>query len=141
MTEIWIKTGNTLKRPDVVIEISNMGRLKHYDGHISISLYRQAIKFNGIKKYVYRIIAETFIPKTEEDIRLHRDVIDHISHNPSNMCLNDVRNLRWCTQAENNGFDEIRDKFSKAKLGKKPSDLTRKRMSIAQYKRRGQKKS
>lgn len=119
MTEIWIKTGNTLKRSYVVIEISNMGRLKHYDGHISISLYRQYIKFNGTKKYVYRIIAETFIPKTEEDIRLHRNVIDHISHNPSNMYLNDVRNLRWCTQAENNGFDEIRDKFSKAKLGKK----------------------
>lgn len=135
MTEIWIKTGNTLKRSNVVIEISNMGRLKHYDGHISISLYRQYTKFNGIKKYVYRIIAETFIPRTEEDIRLNRNVVDHISHNPSDMYLNDVRNLRWCTQRENNGFGEIRNKFSKAKIGKKLSDLTRKRMSIAQYKR------
>ena len=53
-------------------------------------------------------MADNFILKTEEDIKLGRTVIDHITHSPVGMNINDVRNLRWCTGAENAGFPEAR---------------------------------
>jgi hypothetical protein len=45
--------------------------------------------------------------------------IDHITHNPTEYNVNDVRNLRWCTQAENLNFDEARKNMSQSKSGNK----------------------
>ena len=101
-----------------VIAISNKGRMKHLDGTITVASYRKAIRIDMKLVRVYRFIAETFIPKTKEDIELNRNFIDHITHKPINMNINDVRNLRWCTNAENQQFEEHRLNLANSKKGK-----------------------
>ena len=121
MKEEWkvITRKRTMKyKPKTVIAVSNKGRMKHKDGTISVASYRKCIRIDMLNVRVYRIIAEAFIPKTKEDIELNRDFIDHITHNPINMNINDIRNLRWCTNAENNNFEEHRLNLSNSKTGK-----------------------
>jgi hypothetical protein len=48
----------------------------------------------SIGKSVHRLIAETFIPNP-----LNKPFVDHIDNCRTN---NDISNLRWCTQTENN---------------------------------------
>lgn len=45
------------------------------------------------------------------------------------MNINDVRNLRWCTQMENNSFEEHCHNLSKAKTGKPRSEETKNKIS------------
>ena len=90
-----------------------MGRLKRSDGIIYNSKLRQTIKFNGKITRIYRVIAENFLPNPE-----NKPCVDHKTHAPRNMNINDVRNLRWCTYKENSNFAECKEKQRKAKLGK-----------------------
>jgi hypothetical protein len=117
MEEIWIKLTNKRLLKNTIIEISNTGLMKRYDGSIEIMPIRQAIHTRP-KIYAYRVLAEHFIPKTEEDIALGRNHVDHITHNPINMHVNDIRNLRWCTRDENAGFDEARANKRLSMIGK-----------------------
>ena len=119
--EIWISTGNKSKHCSAVIAVSNCGRIMRRNGKIDIASKGQQI-FVGEKRLqmlVYRFLANNFIVKTEEDILRQRTVIDHITHTPTNMHINDVRNLRWCTQKENCNFKEAKLNYSKSKIGKK----------------------
>ena len=118
MKEIWVETGNN-KQYNSVVAISNTGLLKTKSGEIRESKYRETITLNGKKRRVHQFIAQHFIPKTEEDIRLNRNCIDHITHNPVGLNINDVRNMRWCTQKENSGFEEARRHRSESLKGKK----------------------
>ena len=118
MKEIWVETGNN-KQNNSIVAISNTGLLRIKNGKIRVSKLRESVIYKGKYTTVYRFIAQHFIPKTEEDIRLNRDTVDHISHNPIGMNINDVRNLRWCTRKENNGFPEARENQRKAQLGSK----------------------
>lgn len=117
MKELWKETGNTIVKDNVIVAVSNMGRIKRRDGTIEFSSYRQDFYVNKEKTRIYRFIAEHFIPKTQEDIALGRNEIDHITHEPVGMNINDVRNLRWCTHKENMGFEEVRTKLSKSNIG------------------------
>lgn len=116
--ELWVYTGNKNNYNKTIIAVSNRGRIKTKDGNIRYSKYRKRFSINGVGEYIYRFLATNFIHKTEEDIRLGRDEVDHITHKPDGMNINDVRNLRWCTHAENMGFPEARTNFSKAQKGK-----------------------
>lgn len=107
--EEWKNTNNTAHRGDTIIAVSNRGRIKLRNGEIKDSFFRQQVFFNGKRTTVHRVIAILFIPKTKEDIKLGRDCIDHKTHNPVNMNINDVRNLRWCTQQENLNFPEAKE--------------------------------
>ena len=49
-------------------------------------------------EYVHRLVADVFVPKTQEDLDLGRDQVNHIDENRSNNC---VSNLEWCTNQEN----------------------------------------
>lgn len=119
MTEIWIETNNRNNYNKTIVAISNTGCVKQKNGEIRPSRYREMVTFNGKQIRIYRFIAEHFILKTPEDIELGRNQIDHITHNPPGMNINDVRNLRWCTQKENMGFEEARINNSKGHIGNK----------------------
>lgn len=130
--EIWISTNPQRKDAMNAIAISNCGRLMRCDGTIEFTKLRQRVTFNGECRRIHRILADFFIPKTEEDIIRQRDVIDHITHNPTDMNVNDIRNLRWCTQAENTRFPEARKHSADAMKGKRHSEETKRKMSEAQ---------
>lgn len=104
--EEWKSTNNTSYRGDTIVEVSNYGRLKLKSGEIRDSYYRQVMRYEGKTTKVHIVIAKLFMPKTDEDIRLGRNCIDHKTHNPIGININDVRNLRWCTYKENNNFEE-----------------------------------
>lgn len=106
--ETWINIPLNKKhiRPNAVIAISNRGRMMLKNGNIEIMPYRQRISVNGIRVRAYRYLADKFIPKTENDIMHNRTVIDHITHKPEGMYINDIRNMRWCTKYENDTFLE-----------------------------------
>ena len=116
MNEIWIETGNN-KQYNSIVAISNTGLLKTKTGEIRESKYNDVLRIKGKLYKVHQIIANNFIPKTEEDLLLGRNVVDHKTHNPIGMNINDVRNLRWCTIKENNNFDEARKHLSEGHTG------------------------
>lgn len=121
MQEIWInlERSNKAMRPNTIIEISNTGLFKRLDGTIGVIPLRMQI--GKPPKRVYRILMDYFKSRTEEDIRLGRNIVDHISYEPVGMNINDIRNLRWCTQKENNNFDEHLYNLSTALKGKSKS--------------------
>jgi hypothetical protein len=131
--EIWISTGNKSNYRATIIAVSNCGRIMRKNGKIEIASYGQHV-FVGEKRLqmrVYHFLANNFIVKTEDDILKQRNVIDHITHTPDNMHINDVRNLRWCTQKENCNFKEAKRNYSKAKKGMKFTAEHRAKMSAA----------
>ena len=109
--EQWVNTNNKCHRGNAIIAYSNMGRIKRLDGSIEESKYRTRIRGERI----YRLIAANFLITVKNSEQIY---VDHITHNPIGMNLNDARNLRWCTIKENNNFEEARDNKSKSKKGK-----------------------
>ena len=120
MMEEWKNTNNTSYRGDTIVEVSNYGRLKLISGEIRDSYYRQVMRYEGKSTKVHIVIAKLFIPKTDEDIRLGRNCIDHKTHNPIGININDVRNLRWCTYKENNNFPEALENKRDGSYAKTP---------------------
>lgn len=107
MKEEWIEIKHQRKKPNSIVAVSNTGCIRRENGEIEVADIRNStMRFNGKHCRIHRIIATLFIPKTEEDVKLGRNTVDHIKHNPIGMNVNDVRNLRWCTQKENNNFEE-----------------------------------
>lgn len=108
MDEIWIEfeLNKNNHMSTAIVAVSNKGNMKRRNGTIEPVPLRQVVYINSKHYVVSRLLAEHFIPKTEEDISLGRNVVDHITHNPIDMNINDVRNLRWCTQKENCNFEE-----------------------------------
>lgn len=106
--EIWVATNNKARTNLRVIAFSNCGRIMRANGIVEFTKYRQVISINGQEIRIHRLLAETFIPKSEDDILKKRNCIDHITHAPEGMNVNDIRNLRWCTHKENCNFTEVR---------------------------------
>jgi hypothetical protein len=83
-------------------QVSNFGRVRNVgtdrilipsilkNGYRQIGLYKD----KKMKKlYVHRLVAQEFIDNPDE-----KPLVDHIDHNKSNNCIN---NLRWATKNEN----------------------------------------
>ena len=121
MKEEWIEIEQKSNKPNAIVAVSNTGCVRRYNGKITVTTLRDSIiRYKGKQIRLHRLIAMLFIPKTEEDIRLNRDTVDHITHNPVGMNINDVRNLRWCNVKENNNFDEAKSKKKIAQNNRSP---------------------
>ena len=95
--------------------ISNLGRIKSFHhkrarilkpgqnklGYRMLSLFKNEI---GKTKMVHRLIAESFIPNTE-----NKPCIDHINGDPTD---NRIENMKWCTHKENLNNPVTRKKMS-----------------------------
>lgn len=111
--EIWKEFiySNKSNANYIAWHISNYGRLaKNYKITYG-KQHKDGYMFTGNMVPVHRIVATCFIPKTDEDIKLNRNYIDHIDGNRTN---NHYSNLRWCTIAENNNFPIARKNKSAA---------------------------
>lgn len=128
--EEWLTIETKRSRADWYKAISNRGRYMRQDGSIGVLPIERKITNNGVKELVSHIIASHFLITVK---RPDQTWIDHITHHPVGMYPNDVRNLRWCTVAENNTFEEALNnrnkgihtpeclrKMSDAKKGKVP---------------------
>lgn len=88
--------------------ISNYGRIMNKNtGHVLSTHFNDngyimvnCLNMSGTYKpyRLHRIVATAFVPKTEEDIILGRDTVNHKDRNKANPC---AYNLEWVTQAEN----------------------------------------
>lgn len=87
---------------------------KDKDGYVVVNL-------SGKQKRVHQIVAEHFIPNLE-----NKPIVDHINTLPSD---NRVENLRWVTLKENSNNPLTKYHQSIAKLGKKASEETRRKIS------------
>lgn len=77
-------------------ELSQMVDHKKYYRSISLQIN---VQYNAHKTYsVHRLVALAYIPKTEEDIRLGRNMVNHKDLYPGN---NYYKNLEWVTNQEN----------------------------------------
>ena len=108
MTQIdekWLDITPVRRNKRIITAISNTGKYRRFDGTIGNLELRQGVRYCGKKEYCYRMIAEHFLISVR---RPDQDQIDHITHTPTEYNVNDIRNLRWCTKAENNNFEEAK---------------------------------
>lgn len=101
--EEWIYLSPDVNHPRYIAAISNRGRFLRNNGEFGILRKGQPVRQSGVKKPASHVIAENFLITVK---RTDQILIDHITHNPKDMHINDVRNLRWCTQKENVNFRE-----------------------------------
>ena len=87
------------KLGEVYSFISNRELIRHIanNGYRVVELYDHDSNFR--KAYVHRIVADTFIPITEDDIKNKRNMINHIDGDKTN---NDIDNLERVNCLENN---------------------------------------
>ena len=77
---------------------------KSSSGYYQVSIYKK--EDGNVKSYVHKLVAEAFISVAEGK------TVDHIDGNKLN---NNVSNLRWLTQSENN---LVRRNYTRNKSGK-----------------------
>lgn len=104
MEEIWINIRPQNTNRFAITDISNLGMVRYSNGTVKVAPMYGHVMVNGIRKEISHIIAESFIKKDNET----QTLVDHRSHNPVGMNINDFRNLRWCTHKENSNFEEAK---------------------------------
>lgn len=106
---------------DRVVHVNDNGR--EYDKLLKRKSMKQSLHTKGYKTvsltkdgktktlYVHRIVAEAFIPNTDD--------LPFINHKDEDKTNNFVENLEWCTEQYNVTYGKARHKQAKALRGKK----------------------
>lgn len=104
MQEIWKVYKETYNERwgEVMWEVSNYGNVKMNGKPYECNLTGRYKMFAGV--YLHRVVAELFIPNTE-----NKPEVDHIDTNTLN---NNVNNLRWSTHKDNSNNILTRQKMS-----------------------------
>lgn len=128
MKEIWKEVPF-----DARYKISNKGNVKSlvygYERLLKPVLGHTGYYFVRIKSKAYmvhRLVALAFIPT--------KDTLLHIDHKDGNKLNNNVDNLRWCTQKENNNNPITKTRISQSLIGGKRTEEQKQRMKEAQQK-------
>lgn len=143
MEEIW----KDIKGYEGLYQVSNLGRVKSLQRYVkswkygkmlrkerflSLTCNTQGYRVVGLRKNnetkqfkVHRLVGEAFIPNPE-----NKPHIDHIIP-VSDGGTDEVWNLRWCTQKENNNNQITKAKCDASKIGRKFSEEAKKKMSEA----------
>lgn len=114
--EQWLELQRETRNRRYIVAISNTGKYRRADGTVGCLMLRQHVRYQGKLEFAYRIIAKHFLITVR---RPDQQYIDHIQHNPTEYNVNDIRNLRYCTEAENHRFEEAREHLSIANSGSK----------------------
>jgi len=113
--EQWVEVPKVQVHNDSIVSVSNTGKYRRADGTVGCLELRQRLRYHGEQEHCYWVIAEHFLITVKRPDQI---CIDHITHHPTDYNVNDVRNLRWCNNAENNRFEEARKNKSKAQEGR-----------------------
>lgn len=112
MIELW----KDIKGYEGLYQVSDLGRVKrvttgrllkgrqHPQGYLGVTLSKNNIKST---KTIHRLVAETFIPKTENNPQAN-----HIDEDKTN---NKVSNLEWMTAKENINHGTRNERAAKTK--------------------------
>lgn len=92
-----------------IYAFSSCGRIRYGNGTVKDSPMRQTIQINGKIFRLYHLIADNFLITVRRPEQVQ---IDHMTSTPKDYAVNDVRNLRYCTQKENVNFPECRERMS-----------------------------
>ena len=103
--EQWLELSRFNTNNRSISAVSNTGKFRRVDGTEGILGLRQIISTKCGRIRAHRIIAEHFLITVK---RPDQNQIDHITHYPTEYHVNNVLNLRWCTNRENSNFDEAR---------------------------------
>ncbi len=120
--ETWIHIRDS-KCPRYITDVSNFGNVRYGGGKVCPSTMYQRVMVDRKIMQISHLIAECFVPKTEEDIRLGRALVDHKTHNPVDFNVNDYRNVRWCTNKENSNFSEAKNNMHDGMRGRARSEF------------------
>ena len=122
--ETWIRIRDS-KCPRYITDVSNLGNVRYGGGKVCPSTMYQRVMVDRKITQISHLVAERFVPKTEEDIRLGRTLVDHKTHSPIDFNVNDYRNVRWCTHKENSNFPEAKNNMSTSMAGIAKTDFGR----------------
>ena len=110
MIEIW----KDVEGYEGLYQVSDLGRVKRVntgrilkgrkntDGYLRVNLYKNNVSYT---KTIHRLVAEAFIPNTE-----NKPQVNHIDENKTN---NLASNLEWMTSKENNNHGTRTQRTSK----------------------------
>lgn len=110
--ETWVYVRNSTVKKNIVA-FSNRGNVMYGDGRIKAFGMYSRIILNGKQYMLSHLVAEHFAPCSDKS----KILVDHITHSPEGMNINDVRNLRWCTHKENSNFGEAKLNMSQSTTG------------------------
>ena len=127
-----VDTEGNIYIPERTITVDDNGRIynRTFKGRVtkgtksSNGYYRVTLRNNEGSRtdYVHRIVAETFIPNT--------DNLNEINHKDENGRNNHVENLEWCTHLYNVRYGTAIKRRADNVRGRKKTEEQRKQMSI-----------